>query len=107
MKEIPVSDEVYGFIQAQAEAKKIPDSSYVRSLLVSHACLAAIGRVNALPPGEKFTLPDLFAADWDKFHPFASLIGKAFCDMASNGTILNVKLLKNPGSAGRAEYERI
>ena len=107
MKAIPVSDEVYDFIQAEAEAKDIPDSNYVRALLVSRACLEAIRRVNELPPGKKFVVPDLFAPDWEKFHPFASTIGKTFCDMVSNGTILNVKLLKNPGSSKKAEYERI
>lgn len=52
-------------------------------------------------------MPDLFGADWTKFHPFAGSIGKTFCDMVSNGTILNVKLLENPGSSGKATYERL
>lgn len=107
MKAIQVSDEVYDFIQAEAAAKETTDSNYVRSLIVSRACLAAVRRVNELPVGKTFVVPDLFDADWTKFHPFAGSIGKTFCDMVSNGTILNVKLLKNPGTTGQATYERL
>ena len=107
MKTIQVSDEVYDFIQAEAAAKETSDSNYVRSLIVSRACLAAVRRVNELPVGKTFVVPDLFEPDWEKFHPFASTIGKTFCDMVSNGTILNVKLLENPGSSGKATYERL
>ncbi|MBF1687510.1 MAG: DUF1413 domain-containing protein [Selenomonas sp.] len=107
MKTIQVSDEVYDFIQAEAAAKETTDSNYVRSLIVSRACLAAVRRVNELPVGKTFVVPDLFGADWTKFHPFAGSIGKTFCDMVSNGTILNVKLLENPGSSGKATYERL
>ena len=107
MKTIQVSDEVYDFIQAEAAAKKTAESNYVRSLIVSRACLAAVRRINELPVGKTFVVPDLFDADWKKFHPFAGSIGKTFCDMVSNGTILNVKLLENPGSSGKATYERL
>ena len=107
MKTIHVSDEVYDFIQAEAAAKETADSNYVRSLIVSRACLVAARRVNELPVGKTFVVPDLFDADWKKFNPFAGSIGKTFCDMVSNGTILNVKLLENPGSSGKATYERL
>lgn len=107
MKTIQVSDEVYDFIQAEAAAKETTDSNYVRSLIVSRACLAAVRRVNELPVGKTFVVPDLFDADWKKFHPFAGSIGKTFCDMVSNGTILNVKLLENPGTTRQATYERL
>jgi hypothetical protein len=107
MKTIQVSDEVYDFIQAEAAAKKTAESNYVRSLIVSRACLAAVRRVNEQPVGKTFVVPDLFDADWKKFHPFAGSIGKTFCDMVSNGTILNVKLLENPGTTRQATYERL
>mgnify|MGYP000873381521 FL=1 len=107
MKTIQVSDEIYDFIQAEAAAKKTAESNYVRSLIVSRACLAAVRRVNELPVGKTFVVPDLFDADWKKFHPFAGSIGKTFCDMVSNGTILNVKLLENPGTTRQATYERL
>ena len=107
MKTIHVSDEEYTFIRAEATAKGIPDTAYIRSLIVSHACIEAIIRVNTLTPGATFELPTLFGADWAKFRPFASIIGKAFCDMVCNGSITNVKLLNKPGSSGKAQYERV
>ena len=107
MKTIQVSDEEYTFIRAEATAKGIPDTTCIRNLIVSHACIEAIAHINARTLGAPFDLPTLFGADWAKFRPFASIIGKAFCDMVCNGSITNVKLLNKPGSSGNAQYERV
>ena len=107
MNTIHLADEEYIFIRAEATAKGVPDTTYIRSLIVSHACLDALERIHLLAPGQQFDLPTLFGADWNKFRPFAANIGKAFCAIVCSGTVSNVKLLGKGGSSGNARYERV
>lgn len=107
MNTIHLADEEYTFIRAEATAKGIPDTAYIRSMIVSQACLDALNRVNQRAPGQPFDLPVLFGTDWEKFRPFAASIGKAFCDIVCNGTVSNVKFLGKNGSSGNAQYERV
>ena len=107
MKTIHVSDEEYTFIRAEATTKGIPDTAYIRSMIVSQACIEAIIRVNTLTPGATFELPTLFGADWSKFHASASNIGKAFCDLVCSGSVADVKVLGKGGSTGNMQYERL
>ena len=107
MKTIQVSDEEYTFIRAEATAKGIPDTTCIRSMIVSQACIEAIMRVNRLTPGTTFELPTLFGTDWGKFHASASNIGKAFCDLVCSGSIADVKIIGKGGSSGNMQYERL
>lgn len=107
MKTIHVSDEEYTFIRAEATTKGIPDTAYIRSMIVSQACIEAIMHVNRLTPGTTFELPTLFSTDWDKFHASASNIGKAFCDLVCSGSIADVKIIGKGGSSGNMQYERL
>lgn len=107
MKTIHVSDEEYTFIRAEATTKGIPDTAYIRSMIVSQVCIEAIMHVNRLSPGTTFELPTLFGADWGKFHASASNIGKAFCDLVCSGSIADVKIIGKGGSSGNMQYERL
>ena len=107
MKTIQVSDEVYDFIQAEAAAKETTDSNYVRSLILTQACIEAIARINALPVGKTFDLPTLFDSDWAKFYMFKGSIGKRFKALVDSGTVSTVTPLGYGGTVGDMQYERL
>lgn len=107
MKTIHVADEEYTFIRAEATAKGVPDTTCIRNLIVSHACIEAIAHINARTLGTTFELPTLFGTDWGKFHASASNIGKAFCDLVCSGSIADVKIIGKGGSSGNMQYERV